>query len=150
MSSNAEARTDSNSAAHIAGTPLNGPIAIIGIGCRFPGGANDPQTFWRLLCEGVDAITEVPEDRWNRRAFYDPEKETPGKLNVHLGGFVDGIDLFDPEFFGIALREAACMDPQQRMMLEVAWEALEDGGEVLEVARASNIGVFVGISTSDY
>ena len=126
------------------------PIAITGIGCRFPGGANDPVSFWKLLRDGVDAIVEVPKDRWNLRAFYDQDPSAPGKMHVRHGGFIEGIDQFDPEFFGISLREAPCIDPQQRLLLEVAWEALEDGGEVLDVARGSNTGVFVGISNCDY
>ncbi|MGW6982529.1 SDR family NAD(P)-dependent oxidoreductase [Streptomyces sp. NPDC054932] len=126
------------------------PIAIIGIGCRLPGGANDPTSFWKLLREGVDAITEVPAERWDLRAFYDPDVDAWGMTRHRFGGFIDGIDHFDPEFFGISLREAAAIDPQQRLLLELAWEALEDGGQVLDVARGSNAGVFVGCSTNDY
>ena len=126
------------------------PVAIIGIGCRFPGEANDPESFWKLLCDGVDAITDIPAERWNLRAFFDSDGEMPGKTNVRSGGFIKSIDQFDPEFFGISLREAPCMDPQQRLLLEVAWEALEDGGEVLDVAGGSDTGVFVGLSTNDY
>src|SRR4051812_13842366 len=103
------------------------PIALIGIGCRFPGGANDPASFWKLLCDGVDAITEIPEDRWNIGAFYDEDVNTWGMTHHRYGGFVDGIDQFDPEFFGISPREAPAIDPQQRLLLELAWEALEDG-----------------------
>ena len=126
------------------------PIAITGIGCRFPGGANDPVSFWKLLCDGVDAIVEVPKERWDLRAFYDRAPATPGKTNIRHGGFIDGIDQFDPEFFGISPREAPCIDPQQRLLLEVAWEAIEDGGEVLDLVHGSGTGVFVGVSTCDY
>src|SRR5262245_8114334 len=93
-------------------------IAIIGIGCRFPGGANDPDSFWKLLCNGVDAVTEVPPDRWNIRKFYHPDPSKPGKTNSRWGGFVQDIDLFDAEFFCISAREAAFMDPQHRLLLE--------------------------------
>ncbi|WP_317618986.1 polyketide synthase [Laspinema olomoucense] len=126
------------------------PIAIIGIGCRFPGGANSPEAFWKLLRDGVDAITEVPEDRWNLDNFYDPEGAKPGKIRTRWGGFVDKIDEFDAEFFGISPREASSMDPQQRLLLEVAWEALEDGGQVPENLASSKTGVFIGIYSSNY
>jgi acyl transferase domain-containing protein/acyl-CoA synthetase (AMP-forming)/AMP-acid ligase II/alpha-ketoglutarate-dependent taurine dioxygenase len=125
------------------------PIAIIGIGCRFPG-ADGPQAFWRMLCNGVDAIREVPADRWQADAFYAPEPTAPGKANTRWGGFLEGVDLFDTAFFGISGREASRMDPQQRLLLEVAWEALEDAGQVPERIAGSATGVFVGISTDDY
>lgn len=126
------------------------PIAIIGIGCRFPGGANDPKTFWSLLENGVDAIAEVPEDRWNLRTFYDPDRQKPGKTYTRWGGFIERIDQFDAEFFGISPREAALIDPQQRLLLEVAWESLEDGGQVPEKLAGSKTGVFVGLYIHDY
>lgn len=125
------------------------PIAIIGIGCRFPG-ANNPQEFWQLLSHGVDAITEIPAERWNIDDFYDRNPETPGKMNARYGGFIPQVDRFDPHFFGISPREAVLMDPQQRLLLEVAWEALEDAGIVREQLTGSKTGVFVGISTNDY
>ncbi|MGB7711449.1 MAG: SDR family NAD(P)-dependent oxidoreductase [Microcoleus sp.] len=131
-------------------TSAKEPIAIIGMGCRFPGGANSPEAFWKLLRDGVDAITEVPEDRWNLDNFYDAEGTKPGKIRTRWGGFVDKIDEFDAEFFGISPREASSMDPQQRLLLEVAWEALEDGGQVPENLAGSKTGVFIGISASDY
>ncbi len=126
------------------------PIAIIGIGCRFPGGANSPEAFWALLREGRDAITEVPRDRWDIDAYYDPDPEAPGKMSTRWGGFLAAVDEFDAEFFGIAPREARAMDPQQRLLLEVAWEALEDAG--LPPARlvGSRTGVFIGIGGTDY
>ncbi len=126
------------------------PLALIGIGCRFPGNANDATTFWDLLVNGVDAVTEVPPDRWNKKSFYDPEMGKPGKSHACWGGFVEGIDRFDPSFFGISPREAAHMDPQQRLVLETAWEALEDGGQVLERLSGSRTAVFVGISSWEY
>jgi amino acid adenylation domain-containing protein len=125
------------------------PIAIIGMSCRFPG-AENPRAFWRLLRNGVDAITEVPQDRWDVEAFYDPSPGTPGKMNTRWGGFVKGVDLFDPQFFGISPREAAHMDPQQRLLLEGVWEALEDAGYDPYSLAGSNTGVFVGISNNDY
>jgi acyl transferase domain-containing protein/acyl carrier protein len=124
-------------------------IAIIGIGCRLPGAA-DPEALWRLLRDGVDAITEVPTDRWDVDAFYDPDPAVPGKMNTRWGGFLEHLDQFDPHFFGIAPREAIHMDPQQRLLLEVAWEALEDAGQVPERLIDTRTGVFIGISTNDY
>src|SRR5579875_2453210 len=126
------------------------PLAIIGIGCRFPGNANDPTAFWNLLAGGVDAITEVPPERWSKKSFYDPQMGKPGKSHVCRGGFIEGIDHFDAAFFGISPREAARMDPQQRLLLETAWEALEDGGQVLERLSGSKTAVYVGISSWDY
>jgi acyl transferase domain-containing protein/acyl carrier protein len=125
------------------------PIAIIGIGCRFPG-ARGPEAFWQLLRDGVDAIGEVPTQRWDLRAFYDPNPEVPGKMNTRWGGFLEQVDQFDPYFFGISPREAARMDPQQRLLLEVAWEALEDAGQVSTRLAGTRTSVFIGISTNDY
>ena len=126
------------------------PIAIIGMGCRFPGGANDPASFWQLLRDGVDAITEVPPDRWDINAYYDPDPETPGKMSTRWGGFVNGIDQFDPQLFGISPREAASMDPQQRILLETSWEALERAGQAPDKLAGSRTGVFIGIVNNDY
>ena len=126
------------------------PIAIVGMGCRFPGGANDPDQFWRVLHDGVDAVSEVPRARWNADAHFDPDPNTPGKSYVRWGAFVDEFDRFDPQFFGIAPREAAGMDPQQRLLLEVAWEALEDAAVSPERAAGTAVGVFVGINSMDY
>ena len=126
------------------------PIAVIGLSCRFPGGADNPEEFWRLLRDGVDAISEVPSDRWDVGAFYDPDPESPGKMYCRSGGFVERVDQFDPHFFGIAPREAESIDPQQRLLLEVAWEAFENAGQTREKLRGSATSVFVGITTSDY
>ncbi|NEO35010.1 MAG: alpha/beta fold hydrolase [Moorea sp. SIOASIH] len=128
---------------------LKEPIAIIGIGCRFPG-ASSPKSFWQLLKNGVDAITEVPPDRWDIQRFYDADPTAPGKMYCRYGGFLAHVDQFDPEFFGIAPREATYIDPQQRLLLEVIWEALEDAGQVSSQISGSQTGVFVGISTNDY
>lgn len=125
------------------------PIAIIGIGCRFPK-AKDPESFWQLLRKGVDAITEVPEDRWDVDAFYDPEPGTPGKMSTRWGGFLEQVDQFDPSFFGISPREVERMDPQQRLILEVAWEAIENAGIAPDKLAGSQTGVFIGIGNYDY
>ncbi len=126
------------------------PIAIIGIGCRFPGSVHNPESFWQLLRDGIDAITEVPASRWDVAQYYDPDPTQPGKTNTRWGGFLEQIDAFDPHFFGIAPREAVTMDPQQRLLLEVAWEALEDSGQIPDRLRGSQTGVFIGIGTHDY
>ena len=125
------------------------PIAIIGIGCRFPG-ARNPQAFWELIRDGVDAISEVPQSRWEHNCYYDSDPKQPGKTNTRYGGFLEQIDYFEPQFFGISPREAVTMDPQQRLLLEVAWETLEDGGQIPEDLRGSQTGVFIGIGTHDY
>ncbi|PYS24486.1 MAG: beta-ketoacyl synthase [Acidobacteria bacterium] len=124
------------------------PIAIVGIGCRFPGAQNG-LAFWQLLRDGVDAITEGALQRWGAD-IYDPDPAAPGKVNSCWGGFLDEVDQFDPHFFGISPREATRMDPQQRLLLEVAWEALEDAGLVAEQLAGTRTGVFVGISSNDY
>ena len=125
-------------------------IAIIGIGCRLPGGANTPEELWRILCQGVDAIQAMPTDRWDMDAFYHPDSTRPGKFYVQEGGFLKDIDQFDARFFGVAPREASRIDPQQRLLLEMAWEALEDAGQPVEGLKGSDTGVFVGVSGSDY
>ncbi len=134
----------------LPGRPDREPVAIIGIGCRLPGGADGPDSFWRLLREGVDAIGEVPPERWDLAAFYDEDPAAPGKMNTRWGGFLERIDGFDASFFGISPREAAPMDPQQRLLLEVTWEALEDAGQVRDSLAGTPVGVFIGISTFDY
>ena len=125
-------------------------IAIIGIGCRFPGGVNDPDTFWKLLVEGREAVGEIPPDRWNVDRFYDAEPGIVGKSIAKRGGFVEDIDQFDPQFFGISPRDAPYVDPQQRLLLETAWEAIENAGLTLDFEKGTDIGVFVGISHNDY
>lgn len=125
------------------------PIAIIGLGCRFPG-AKNPQAFWQLLRNGVDAITEVPPNRWDVDAFYDPDPNAVGKMNTRWGGFLEQVDQFDAQFFGISPREAKRMDPQQRLLLEVTYEALENAGVAPNSLAGSRTGVFIGIGTNDY
>jgi polyketide synthase 12/myxalamid-type polyketide synthase MxaB/epothilone polyketide synthase D len=126
------------------------PIAIIGVGCRFPRGADNLQAFWQMLRDGVDGISEVPPSRWNIDRYYDPDPGAPGKMNTRWGGFVERVAEFDAGFFGISPREALWMDPQQRLLLEVAWEALEDAGQTAAQWTATPAGVFIGISSSDY
>jgi acyl transferase domain-containing protein/acyl carrier protein len=126
------------------------PIAIIGMGCRFPGGAEGPEAFWELLHAGRDAIVEIPPERWDVDAYYDPVPGTPGKMYVRHGGFLSGVEQFDAPFFGISPREAVSMDPQQRLLLEVAWQALEDAGQPPPQLAGSATGVFVGITVNDY
>src|SRR3954470_18856177 len=104
------------------------PGAVVGIGCRFPGDAVGPEAYWALLTNGIDAITEVPPDRWDADAFYDPDPSAPGRMSSKWGAFLPDVAGFDADFFGISPREAEAMDPQQRVMLEVAWEALEHAG----------------------
>jgi thioester reductase-like protein len=125
------------------------PIAIIGIGCRFPG-AKDPESFWQLLHNGVDAISEVPKERWDIDKYYNPEPGTPGQMNTRWGGFLNQVDQFDPSFFGISPREVERMDPQQRLVLEVAWEAIENAGLPPDKLAGSQTGVFVAIGNYDY
>ncbi|HET7695300.1 MAG TPA: type I polyketide synthase [Vicinamibacterales bacterium] len=128
------------------------PIAIVGLSCRFPGGANTPEAFWRLLSDRVDAVSEVPADRWDSAALYDADATAAGKVATRWGGFVDGIGDFDPYVFGISPREASRMDPQQRLWLEVAWEAFEHAGLTLDALAGSHTGVFLGLHShsSDY
>ena len=138
----AQTRTAATALAGAAARPsADEPIAIIGIGCRFPG-ADGPAAFWRLLTDGVDAVTEVPASRWNADAW--------AHSSSRWGGFLDQVDRFDAQFFGISPREAMRMDPQQRLLMEVAWEALEDAGQVPDRLAGSRTGVFAGVSGAEY
>ncbi len=130
-------------------TRTDEPIAVVAVSCRFPG-APDPEAFWELLSGGVDAIREVPEDRFDIDEFYDPDPEVPGKTYTRFGGFLDGIDGFDPEFFGISPREAVWIEPQQRLMLETAWEGIERAGYAPSALRGSQTGIFVGVGANEY
>ena len=126
------------------------PIAIIGIGCRFPGDSVTPQAYWNFLKSGQDAVTEVPPDRWRVDAYFNPDHRAPGRTYARWGGFVREIDQFDAAFFGISPREAARMDPQQRLLLEIVDEAFQDAGLPPSHLAGSDTGVFMGISTCDY
>jgi amino acid adenylation domain-containing protein len=126
------------------------PIAIIGIGCRLPGGVRSSDDLWNLLAGGIDAVTEVPKDRWHLSARYHPDPSKPGRMRSRWGGFLDHVDRFDAQFFGISPREAAPADPQQRLLLEVAYEAVEDAGLTLASLAGNRAGVYVGISSFDY
>lgn len=126
-----------------------GLVAIVGLACRLPG-APDQEAYWRLLLSGGNAITEVPADRWDLDAYYDPDPDAPGKMATRWGGFLENIDCFDAAFFGISPREAREMDPQQRLLLELSWHALQDAGLDPSGLAGSRTGVYVGISTSDY
>ena len=139
------------SAPRAAGDGTSGytPIAVIGLGCRFPKAPN-VDAYWRMMLDGIDAICEVPPERWDVDMFYDPRPATPCKIVTRNGGFVDEIDRFDPYFFGISPREAVRMDPQQRLLLEVTWEAMEYAGIPREKFVGSHTGVFVGVCTDDY
>jgi acyl transferase domain-containing protein/acyl carrier protein len=125
------------------------PIAIVGIGCRYPG-ASGPDDFWRLLCDGGDAIAEIPPERFDVAAFHTARPRTPGRTASAWGGLLEDVEGFDAGFFGIAPREALYIDPQHRLLLEVAWEALEDAGEHPDRLAGSATGVFVGETSSDY
>ncbi len=134
-------------ASRIAGAE---PVAVVGIGCRFPGDVAGPESYWRLLVDGQDAITRIPADRWDADAFFDPDPLVPGRMTTKWGGFVSDVAGFDADFFGITPREAAAMDPQQRMLLEVAWEALEHAGIPPDSLGGTRTGVVMGLSSWDY
>ncbi len=125
------------------------PVAIIGMSCRFPG-ADDLAAFWRLLRDGVDAVGEIPSDRWDVSSWYDPDPDAPAKISTRRGGFLKDVDQFDAEFFGISDREAVSIDPQHRLLLEAGWDAIEDAGLDAGALFGSRTGVFVGISSFDY
>jgi acyl transferase domain-containing protein len=126
------------------------PIAIVGIGCRFPGGIVDTASFWHVLSDGIDAISEIPADRIDLARWFDARPATPGRMVSKWGGFLDRIDEFDAAFFEISPREAERMDPQQRILLETAWEAMEDGGICPYALEGSRTGVFIGQWVSDF
>ena len=128
------------------------PIAVVGIGCRLPGGVNSAEEFWTLLCEGSSGVIRVPADRWDADAYYSADHTAPGTICNREGGFLTSWqpDEFDAEFFNIAPREAAAIDPQQRLLLEVTWEALENAGINPQSIRGTQTGVYIGLTTNDY
>jgi acyl transferase domain-containing protein/SAM-dependent methyltransferase/acyl carrier protein len=127
------------------------PVAVVGIGCRLPGGVEDPAEFQRRLLAGFEAITEVPPERWPLAAWHDADPHAPGKMNMRRAGFLTGgVDGFDAEFFGIAPREAAAMDPQQRVLLETAWSALEHAAIPPDSLAGTACGVYVGLYNNNY
>ncbi|SPM37843.1 phenolpthiocerol synthesis type-I polyketide synthase PpsD [Mycobacterium numidiamassiliense] len=131
-------------------TEVAEPIAVIGIGCRLPGNVTGPESFWQLLLDGRDAVGEVPPDRWDGDAYYDPDPQAPGRMTTKWGGFLDDVAGFDADFFGITPREAVAMDPQQRILLEVAWEALEHAGVAPDSLNGSRTAAIMGVSAWDY
>ena len=126
------------------------PIAIVGMACRFPGGASSPESFWECLAQGRDLVAEIGESRWGTEYYYHPNPQAPGRSYTWSAGVLDDIDRFDAAFFGISPREAAEMDPQQRLLLELTWEALENGAQVPERLAGSDCAVYIGISSTDY
>ena len=126
------------------------PIAVVGMGCRFPGGVNNPDQYWDLLTQGRSGIVGVPAQRWDAEAFYDPDPLTPGRMTTKWGGFVSDVAGFDADFFGITPREATAMDPQHRMLLEVSWEALEHAEINPASLRGRDVGVFTGVFANNY
>ncbi|MGH3524651.1 MAG: type I polyketide synthase, partial [Mycobacterium sp.] len=128
------------------------PIAVVGMGCRFPGGVNSPVQYWRLLRDGASGIVRVPAQRWDADAFYSADHTAPGTICTRDGGFLTSWepDEFDADFFGISPREADAMDPQQRLLLEVAWEALENAGITAQGIRGTQTATYVGVTTNDY
>ncbi|AGC45624.1 polyketide synthase [Myxococcus stipitatus DSM 14675] len=132
------------------GNPSSEPVAIIGMSCRFPGGADSPESFWRLLREGFDAMREVPAERWDAATYQSSDPSVAGKVRALRAGFLDRVDSFDASFWGISAREAVSMDPQQRLLLEVTYEALEHALQPIDSLAGSRTGVFVGIATDDY
>lgn len=126
------------------------PLAIVGIGCRYPGGSTSPAAFWRMLATGLDAVCDIPPERWNADRYYSTDVGAPGKMYVREGGFLkEPIDMFDAAFFGISPREAIYIDPQQRLLLEATWEALEDAGISPADLAGSRTGVYCGCFTLD-
>jgi acyl transferase domain-containing protein/surfactin synthase thioesterase subunit/acyl carrier protein len=126
------------------------PIAVVGMGCRYPGNVRTPDEFWELLHSGRDVLRDIPDDRWDVDAYYDAEVPVPGKMYVRQGHFLDGIDQFDPQFFGLSPREAESLDPQQRLVMEVSWETLEHAGIAPSTLQGGKTGVFVGQYWDDY
>src|ERR1700722_11132842 len=126
------------------------PIAIIGMACRLPGGIDSPDQLWEALLRGDELVTEIPPDRWDADAYYDPAAGLRGRSVCKWGAFLDDVAGFDPEFFGISEREATAMDPQHRLLLETSWEAMEYAGLAPTSLAGSLTGVFMGLAHGDY
>lgn len=161
LAQHAKAAKESRDVAKVSASPLghasslasavsSEPIAVVGIGCRLPGGIHDPEHMWDFLRLGGNAIKQVPPDRWDVKEYLDVDRAAPGKMTTRWGGFLDQVDGFDATFFGVSPREAQLMDPQQRLALELAWESLEDAGIDPTGLRGGNIGVFMGAMWTDY
>lgn len=129
---------------------LKEPIAIVGMACRFPGGANSPEAYWEKLCEGLDSATPIPATRWNHSHYFDPNKPSPGKIYTAEAHFIDDYALFDADFFGITPKEAENIDPQQRLLMELTVQAFENALLPMQQYRGSNTGVYIGHFTNDY
>lgn len=140
---------NTDSTAFHSNQSLSNEIAIVGMSCRFPG-AKDLEAFWKLCWDGVDAITEIPSDRWDQKAFFDPDPSAKGKIYSRWGGFLEHLEEFDASFFGISPREAIHLDPRQRLVLETSWEALEDAGIIPSHLKGSDTGVFIATLSDDY
>ena len=126
------------------------PVAVVGIGCRFPSGVVGPEAYWNFLANGTDAISEIPPDRWNADEYYDPDQFAPGRMSSKWGGFLPDVAGFDADYFGISPREAEAMDPQQRLMLEVAYEALEHAGIATDQLAGVRAAVMMGVYYAEY
>lgn len=144
------ARLQAQLAAQQSGRAAGDPIAVVGMGCRYPGGVRSPDDFWELLTSGRDILGDIPGVRWNVDAHYDPEVTVPGKMYVRQGYYLDDIDQFDPQFFGLSPREAESLDPQQRLVMEVSWETLENAGIAPSSLKGGKTGVFLGQYWDDY
>ena len=129
--------------------PEPATIALIGIGCRYAGGAVDSDSTWKALLEGTDPVRTVPANRWDVDAWYDPDPSAPGKTITRQGAFLKDIDAFDANRFGISPREATQLDPQQRLLLEVAWQALEDAALAPDQLAGKRVGLYVGMGMTD-
>ncbi len=150
QSKSAAGKADAKPAKKRKAGAANEPIAIVGASCRLPGGIADLDSYWQLLRQGGDAITEVPKERWDIDALYDADVEAPGKMSSRFGGFLKDVDKFDPEFFEMSPQEASEIDPQQRMLLETAWEAIESSGIDSSTLKGSRTAVYLGVGNYDY
>lgn len=141
---------EENAALKQGSARISSEVAVIGMGCRFPGEAQDLDSFWRVLSEGIDTISEIPAERWSLNQYFDTNSDAPGKSYAKHGAFLKDIDQFDADFFRISPKEAKAMDPQQRILLEVCWQAFEHAGLTPDVLKGSRTGTYIGISTCDY